>query len=171
MNKMRYFLIIIVILTSCNNKTNEKNFRKTEISIEEQMSDTNKTDSFHFTKDNILELKTDADSNYKENNYYKAIKLFNQLIRLDSTKGEYYFKRGYSYSMMLNGEDAIKDYLKSAAMGYRVSTSYQNIGANYSTINDSLAVYYLNESLKYDPDNKVAMRVRSECMERLNKSK
>ena len=169
--KYKYWIIIVIFLISCNSKIDKRNVHTADVITQKLLdsTDTGKKENFHITIDNVQELKTEADSYYEKNHYSNAILLFNELINMDSTKGEYYFKRGYSNSMMLNIEDAIKDYLKSAELKYRISTSYQNIGANYATINDSLAAYYLNKSLKYDPNNKIAQRALKNCNERLNK--
>lgn len=119
------------------------------------------------SENTIEKIKLEADSFYYENNYSRAIILFNELIALDSTKGEYYFKRGFSYSMLLNAEQAIKDYSKAAELEYRKADAYKNIGINYSTINDSLAIYYLDKCLEIEPENAKAKRIKEECESRL----
>src|SRR5256885_963142 len=92
------------------------------------------------TPGGIKKIKSDADLAYYKNDYTHSAILFDSLIKLDTTKGEYYFKRGYSFSMFLNADQAIKDYLKSISLGYRVADAYKNIAVNYTTINDSLAM-------------------------------
>lgn len=148
-----HFVIItlsfLLILSSCKNETNKKE------------------DVIH--KANATQIKSEADFFYNKNNYPRAIILFNELIASDSLKGEYYYKRGVAYSMILNAGQAIKDFLKAIELGYRKGEAYQNIGANYSTINDSLAIYYLNKSLQINPDNAKAKRIIRECTDRLNR--
>jgi tetratricopeptide (TPR) repeat protein len=108
-----------------------------------------------------------AEDSYENDDYIKSIQLFSKLIEFDSSNGEYYYKRGSSYTMILYADSAIKDLKKSAILKYRVASSYHNIGLNYSTINDSLAVYYFEKSLQIRPTDNKTKKLLGECKERL----
>ena len=116
----------------------------------------------------IDKIKFEASQSYERNDYRNAIILYNDLIKTDTTQGEYYFKRGYSYSMLFDVEDAVQDYLKAIELGYRVAHSYNNIGVNYSTINDSLAIVYFRKSLELDRNNAMILKRVRDCQQRLN---
>lgn len=113
-------------------------------------------------------IESEAMSAYERNDYRNAVILFSELLKADSTKGEFYFKRGYSYSMLLNVEDAIKDYKKAIACGHRVADAYNNIGINYSTIDDSLAIVYFKKAIEAGYDNNKIYERIEECKKRLN---
>ena len=127
--RFNYFIYVSLFVLSCTN---------------------NDTSHSKLTKSNVEELKISADKYYDSNAYVKAIIILDKLISIDSTNGEYFFKRGYSYSMIFNVEEAVKNYSKSISLGYRVSSAYKNIGINYSTINDTLAISNFNKSLQYE---------------------
>lgn len=148
--RFSYFICLTLIVLSCTN--NDKMHQKT------------------IGKSSIENLKIVANKYYDSNAYVKAIMVFEKIISLDSTNGEYYFKRGYSYSMILNPEQAIRDYSKSISLGYKISSAYKNIGINYSTINDTLAIINFNKSLEYetnlDERKKISLLI-DDCNKRL----
>jgi tetratricopeptide (TPR) repeat protein len=147
MRKIIIPLFIILLLLSCN--TNEA------------INTSN--------KDNTTQLKNSADSAYDKDDFLKSIYFYTKLINLDSTQGEYYFRRGYSFSRILNADQAIEDYLKAVELGYRQADAYKNIGINYSTLNDSLAIWYFQKSLALDPQNDKIKNYIKECYQRLKK--
>lgn len=118
-------------------------------------------------KNAIAKIELEADAFYEKEDYPKAIIFFNKLIAQDSTKAMYYFKRGYSYSMLFNTGQAIRDYLKSVELGADKYKAYRNIGINYSTINDSLAIYYFDKCLEINPGEEKVLKEKEECKKRL----
>lgn len=87
---------------------------------------------------------------YDHDNYWEARKLFDSLIVLDSTKGEYYFKRAYCYDR-LNDLRAVDDYKKAIQLNYRVGTVYKNLGFDaIQRNNDSLAIVFFVKAIRAD---------------------
>lgn len=138
------------------------------------------------TKDNLEQRAYQA---YDKNEYEKAIPLFDSLILNDSTKGELYYKRGYSYfikksttpmdsvinaikqkgySSFKEAENApaIKDFLKAISLGYK-KKSYLNLGVIYTFINDSIALDYFTKSLHEDPNYEKAKHEIELCKMRI----
>ncbi len=108
-----------------------------------------------------MEIKRMADSFYDNDKYDSAIKYFTFLIHSDSTQGEYYFKRGYSFGMISKKRKAIADFEKSIVLKYRVSDSYLNIAADTLLENDSMALFYFEKSYEADSQNvKAAHEIR-----------
>lgn len=146
-------ILALLVLASCSSKK-EKN-----------------REDNTWTDENVKKLEAIANEAYSKDQYSNAIFLYNKLIGLDSTQGEYYFKRGYSYSMLQNTDNATQDFLRSIRLEYKVSKSYQNIGSMYFALisNDSLAAYYFSKALKYDPTNEKIKNLLEICKKRLNK--
>lgn len=148
LNKISFIYFLLIFFSCDQQKPNDKTVKNIETQIKKQ------ADSFYYAKNDL-----------------NAAVLFTKLIALDSTKGEYYYKRGYSYSMLLNADDAINDFLKAAKLNYRTAKAYRNIAVNYFTINDSLAVYYINKSLQVDPTDTSAMKLKQKYEEQWMKQK
>lgn len=109
---------------------------------------------------------------YRSDNYFKAVKYFDTLIKLSPSEGEFYFKRGYSYDQIYKRQmfrPAIDDYLKSIELGYNVQQSYSNLGLSYVFKNDSIAAVYFEKSLKLKPDNPDISNLLRYCRTRLKK--
>src|SRR5690606_1760399 len=91
------------------------------------------------------------DSLYNGDNYEEAVKYFDTLITIDSLNGEYYFKRGYCEAMLFKYHESTIDYKKAIQFKYRESSAYFNLGLNYSSIDDSLAIHFFYKCLEVDP--------------------
>lgn len=119
-------------------------------------------------------MATNAKRYLQNDEYLKAKLVYDSLIGIDSTNGEYYFKRGYSKSLLLyDDESAITDYLKSIYYGYHNKQSaYLNIGAIHA-LNKKFdsAIYYYNACLKIDPENSKAKTQKAKAMSILNNLK
>src|SRR5580765_4220853 len=90
---------------------------------------------------------------YQQKNYPKAKDCFDTLISINPSNGEYYFKRGYSKSMILNDDNgAIVDFLNSIKYNYiNKKSAYLNIGAIYKTnMKFDSAIFFYNKSLEID---------------------
>jgi tetratricopeptide (TPR) repeat protein len=118
--------------------------------------------------ENIEKVIATMNEFYLRNNYDSSIKYLDVLIAADSTNGEYFFKRGYSFSQIDRRDQAIADYKKAIQLHHRVSDSYLNIGLNYMYQNDSLALYYCKKSLEADPSNRKAAIQIEFCEKILN---
>lgn len=112
-----------------------------------------------------------ADSLYYAQNFSMAIPVYSKLINEDSTKGKYYYNRGYSYSILLNAYPAIQDFLKSIQLNYRVAESNRNIAVNFSDIDESQAVYYINKSYQLNPNDSSVKILKEEYEMQLKKDK
>ena len=85
---------------------------------------------------------------YNNKTYGEATNYLDELIRSDSTNGEYYFKRGYCYSNLSKEDLAFFNYIKAIEYKYAVAESNLNIAIIFIKYDkDSLALSYLQESL------------------------
>ncbi len=118
----------------------------------------------------LAKIKALADSCYEGNNYARARTYFDKLIQSDSLSGVMFYKRGYCNAQLLDFEKSSKDYLKAVHLGYRVSDAYYNLGLNQiPSLNDSLAIFYLEESLKLNPNAPEVISALEACRKRLSK--
>jgi len=87
------------------------------------------------------------------------------LIKLDSLDGEYYFKRGYSFSHIDSTEASVADYLIAAKLNYRPDEAYFNMGLNFIALwDDSSVIYCFHKSLQYDDsENQNTWKMIEEC--------
>jgi tetratricopeptide (TPR) repeat protein len=107
------------------------------------------TSSLKKSKREILEQK--ASYYYNKGIYPEAINYFSELIRIDSTNGEYYIKRGYCNSKSSYLIRALSDYQKAIDLKYDVSSAYLNIAIIAILLEkDSIALIYLDKSLHAD---------------------
>jgi tetratricopeptide (TPR) repeat protein len=113
------------------------------------------------------QLKRKADTYYYQSNYDSALFLFSQLIKMDSSNGEYFFKRGVCYMKFLRNEKSINDFIKSADLNYRQSSCFYNIGLDYAAENDSLALLYFNKCILIDPTHSKCKQAIEETKVRL----
>src|SRR4030095_4392266 len=109
---------------------------------------TSSTHSATAVKDSLQEI---AFHYYSGKDYDNALKYLDTLIKLDSTNGEYYYKRAVSNGRLIKKKEAIRDFSKSAILGHRVDDSYWGIGLSYAFDNDSLCLVYLNKIKAINP--------------------
>lgn len=154
MNSIKKFILLSLVFLSisCKDFEEKKNSALLDVSIMEKKA-----------------------KNYIQNeDYLKAKLIYDTLITIDSTKGEYYFKRGYTKSLLINNDnEAILDYHKAISKGYRNKHSaYLSIGMLYKWNKkfDS-SLHYFDECLKLDPENSNAKKEKAEVMLLLNNSK
>jgi tetratricopeptide (TPR) repeat protein len=104
-------------------------------------------------KTHIAFLEERAFYYYDHDAFNNAIYYLDSLIALDSTKGEYYFKRGYSYNRESFMPAAVRDYEKAARLNYEPADAYRHIAlVKMSMDDDSTALVYFNKGLKINPD-------------------
>jgi len=144
------FYCILLFLCSCSNndKHRDDTFKKTAIIIDK------------------------ANKHYNAEEYSLAKVYFDSLIKLDSLNGDYYFKRGYSKSMLLDLSGAISDYSKTIKYnGNRKKSALLNTGTVYYNMgNYDSAIIYLNECLKLEPNNEKALLMHALSLERLKQN-
>jgi tetratricopeptide (TPR) repeat protein len=89
---------------------------------------------------------------YKNKHYDEAILCLDTLINLDSTRGEYYYKRGYSYDQITDAKKATADFQKAISLNYEVAGAYYHLALDaMQDEKDSLALFYFDKVLKADP--------------------
>jgi tetratricopeptide (TPR) repeat protein len=147
MNKSIIFLLVISLI-SCGTKKNEK------------------IDADLIEKLRIISIDKDkkesiADSLYKVKDFKNVIKEYSILIEIDSTKGVYYYRRGYSYGQFYKFNLAISDFKKSIDYGYRKHDSYYSVAVIYHEVfdEDSTAINYLNQALLEDSTSNLARKL------------
>ncbi|MTI30502.1 tetratricopeptide repeat protein [Xanthovirga aplysinae] len=146
MNKL--YLIFLIFGLSCVNQKEAKE-------EDERFNQSNNT------KEELVKL---AKSSYESDDFGEAINYFTQLINLDSSKGEYYYKRGFSFASIDSTESSIADYLIAAKLDYRPDDAYFNMGLNFRVIWDyPLAIYCFHRSLQLDPEATDAIQEIAEC--------
>ena len=129
------FIAILIFVFSCKNKsTNQvKDFNK---SLEKILPD-----SSLINKMNIA---------YKIDDYSHAKYYLDILIKNNPTNGEYYYKKGYCESGLLNTKGSIQAYQMAIKYHYRVVDAMFSIGVNYTLLNDSIAQLYFEKCLTID---------------------
>jgi tetratricopeptide (TPR) repeat protein len=148
----RKYIILFCIFCSCNQMDKKK--------ITPNHSDLR-----------ILRLKDSADLYYHTHKFLLAIKYLDMLINIDSTNGEYYFRRGYCYDKFGDTSEnkiAIENYLNAIKWKYHLASSYYNLGLCYVGIEDSIALKYFEESLQRDPNYINSIIQIQACNERMN---
>lgn len=94
--------------------------------------------------------------NYEKDEYLQALELYSKLIEIDSSKGEFFFRKGYCLVQLDREPEAIQYYKKAAELNFNPSDCYYNIGLAYhfALNNDSLAIVYYERSLQLNPESK-----------------
>jgi tetratricopeptide (TPR) repeat protein len=134
--KVKGCILGLTIIASCCNSPSRKNNDKKVITDEDT---------------GTAAIARMANSSYRNDDYPDAVKYFSVLIARDTTNGEYYFRRGYSYARLIKKRDAIEDYKRAIKYHFKVASANFNIGLNFSYDNDSLALYYFNKCIEADP--------------------
>jgi len=110
-------------------------------------------------QENYQNLIALADSTYSINHFEVAQELYDSLSKLFPENGEYFYKLGYSHSLILNYKKANDAYLSAANLGYRTADALYNAGINETLLlNDSLAIIYFKRSLKLNPNDSDAYK-------------
>jgi len=113
-------------------------------------------------------LQDTANGFYNRDEHVKSMEYFSKLIAHDSTNGEYYFKRAYSYAMLIIKQNAIADYKKSIKYNFKAASSYFNMGLDYSYVDDTLALRSFQKCVEIDPAFSDAYTQIANCKMRLS---
>src|SRR5438552_12317152 len=111
------------------------------------------------------EIEQRANNYYQGEEYLKAIHCYDTLIRINQSKPDYYFRRGYSRSLMLVDDDgAISDFFEAIDHGYKnKGSAYLNIGTIYRTRGKyKLAIPFYDKALREDPNFEKARLEKNE---------
>ncbi|MFD2033695.1 tetratricopeptide repeat protein [Belliella marina] len=152
----RFLLIILgVLVLGC-----EVKYKESKQSLESEPSEV------AFSKEELIEK---ANSFYKEDDCLNSVKYLSKLIKIDSTNGEFIFKRGYCYARIDSLNASTLDYIKAAELEHRVADAYYNIGLNYTMqFDDSMALKYFFKALEINPkDQEISDEIKA-AKERLN---
>lgn len=107
-----------------------------------------------------MKLLEEANSYYNQNYYKKALHLYNQILRIDTTIPSVYFNKGVciAYSENKATMEEIKCYEKSIQLGYRKDDANFNIGKAYWGMHqDSLALVFYAKAIKENPKHQRAI--------------
>jgi tetratricopeptide (TPR) repeat protein len=154
--KKKSIIFILILSASCNERS--ESVRRHSQGSTEPISSAQ-----------IDSAITVANKFYDTDNYLQAVKSFSYLLSKDSTNGEYYYKRAYSYTKLLNRQEAIQDFQQAIRLHFKSASACFNIGINSSFDNDSLALYYFEKCVELDPSYPQAYVEIHECRERLKK--
>ncbi|MCH7403876.1 tetratricopeptide repeat protein [Belliella kenyensis] len=152
----KFLLIILgVLVLECEVKNKEVKQR-----LENEQSE------ITISKEELIEK---ANSFYDKDDCIKSIKYLTKLIEIDSTNGDFFFKRGFCYAGIDSLNASTRDYIKAAELEHRVADAYYNIGLNYTMqFDDSMALKYFFKALEISPnDHEISNEVKA-AKERLN---
>lgn len=115
------------------------------------------------------DLLSKANVYYEMDDYVNAGIYFDSLIRINPFNGEYYFKRGYSASILLDTTSAFSDYKMAINYGYRRESAYLNIGVIYFNKNlYSKSIPFFNKCLELNPNNTKAINFREKAFQKVS---
>jgi tetratricopeptide (TPR) repeat protein len=101
-------------------------------------------------------IATSADLYYSVKAYDSALIEYERLIAIDSTNGRYQYRTGVCKARLRRPKEAVKHFITSAKLNYRVKDSYETLGMTYYILlrEDSLALHYFKKAQKvqYDPE-------------------
>lgn len=150
---MRVFiglLILILIATACSiSSSNTKGGDKlNHIDSVLQVSNSSQL-GYGDTSRLILETKI----LYKKGAYSELLKVYDQLISIDSLNGSYHYHRGHCLIDLHRYDESIRSFNKSLRLNYRTCKSYASIAISLRYLHQlEKAVEFCKKGLKCDPD-------------------
>lgn len=105
-------------------------------------------------KNRIADLEGKAYTLYDNDSYVKCRPLLDTLISLDSTNGEYFYKRAVCFDRAHKYQKAQNDFLQAIALHYRPGEAYFTMGLEEMSGNDTAAIAYFQLALRANPDKK-----------------
>jgi len=105
-------------------------------------------------KNKIADLEAKAFSLYEKDSYTKCRPYLDSLILLDSTNGEYFYKRAVCFDRRKKYRSAQNDFQRAIELHYRPGEAYFTMGLESMSGNDTAAISYFQKSLMSDPDKK-----------------
>lgn len=117
-----------------------------------------RSDSLSISRDNLINdsssLVVQAALLYANDKFEEALMSYNKLINLDSTNGDFFYRKAYCLAQLSRDSAAVENYLKSANLDFRKFDAYRSIGLIYTVgLNDkSKAIEYLKKCLEINPN-------------------
>jgi tetratricopeptide (TPR) repeat protein len=105
-------------------------------------------------KTRIADLESKAYALYDNDSYLTCRTYLDTLILLDSTNGEYFYKRGVCFDRSHKYKKAQNDFLEAIALHYRPGEAYFTMGLEEMSGNDTAAIAYFQLALRANPDKK-----------------
>jgi tetratricopeptide (TPR) repeat protein len=149
-----FFINSIIILLSsslsCSNKYHS--------GAKNEKSNNTNSESSNF----ISKTEKQADAAYKNKEYEKALEYYSLLLERDSLNGAYCFRLGFCLDCLHHTDNAIVFYKKALKLDPSISRSHFNLSLIYtSRLQDSLALFHVNEFLKIKPLDPEAIQLKS----------
>lgn len=142
-------IFLLLLCTSCSNNFNSVTNNKDSIQ------------SKNTTSDYIRMLQSKANEAYQNKEYEKALKYYNLLLEQDSSNGAYYFRKAFCLDYLKQTDRAIIFYNKALVFDSTRSLSHFNLSLIYtSKLQDSLALFHVNEYLKLKPLDSEAIHLK-----------
>ena len=101
----------------------------------------------------------------------EALNLLNEIEQIESANFDLFMARGYIYSQMGLGEQAIENFKKALPLAEYKDEVYLALGVEF--LNEEKpddAIYYLKKAIKINPRNEVALNELSLCYDLTNKA-
>jgi tetratricopeptide (TPR) repeat protein len=98
-------------------------------------------------------LEKQANAFYDRYEYDKALPLYERLLSANPELVEYHFKRGRCLMVLMDEENARKEFQYSIKHHYRKSSALHNIATTYLLVNPPVALNYYKEAFKEDPND------------------
>lgn len=94
---------------------------------------------------------------YLVKQYDKAIEYVNKALKIDETLAKGYYIKGNVYKESGDTNKAISSLQTAIEQDPQMTDAYIDLGVLYAAKNNSLALQYYNNALKYDPKNYIAL--------------
>src|SRR6218665_564281 len=102
---------------------------------------------------------------------HEALTILNEVEQIEQSNFELYMARGFIYSQMGLGEQAIENFKKAIPLSDQKDEVYVALGVEF--LNEDKpddALYYLKKAIRLNPKNEVALNEISLCFDLTDKS-
>lgn len=117
-----------------------------------------RSDSSFTSRDSLISdsssLVVQAALLYANDKFEEALESYSKLVELDSTNGDFFYRKAYCLAQLNRDSAAVENYLKSANLDFRKFDAYRSIGLIYTVgLNDrSKAIEYFKKCLEINPN-------------------
>jgi tetratricopeptide (TPR) repeat protein len=118
---------------------------------------------------NKFKNKNEAQKEYikalAEKDSTKKLSYLNKAIELDNTKYNYYWARGYEYTILENRKQALEDYKSALILNSNSAELLCNIGSVHYELNEYKdAIKYLDKALELNPKYENALLTKAQVL-------